>query len=217
MEAFGFYSPFVRFATDGVALRCRHTPTSKRYDDAIKAYTELVKRFDSNHTSPETREVLREARLALSALCVEKEDLASAQEWLEEVLDEFPGDVGASNDLGYLWADANKKLHRAVKMTRLAVDAEPENMAYRDSLGWAYYRLGRFDEAIAQLEKAVELLKQDQSPGNAVIFDHLGDAHIRANQPEKAKQAWRRAVELFNKEEKPKKAKKVESKMQNEE
>ncbi len=186
---------------------------AKRYDDAIKAYTKLVERFDSNHASPETREVLREARLVLSALYVEKEDLASAEEWLEEVLDEFPGDIGASNDLGYLWADGNKHLHRALKMTRLAVDAEPENVAYRDSLGWAYYRLGRFDEAVAELEKAVELLNEDQSPGNAVIFDHLGDAHLEANQPEKAKRAWRRAVELFNEEEKPKKAKKVEGKM----
>jgi len=191
---------------------------AERYDEAIKAYTELVKQFDSDHASPETREVLRETRLILSALYVEKDDFAEAEEWLEQVLDEFPGDVGASNDLGYLWADGNKNLHRAVKMTRLAVDAEPENVAYRDSLGWVYYRLGRFDEAVAELEKTVEQLeKKDDLPGNAVIFDHLGDAYLKAGKSEKAKDAWRRAIELFNEEEEPEKAKQVEGKMKNEE
>jgi hypothetical protein len=48
-------------------------------------------------------------------------------------------DAGADNDLGFLWADANKHLDRALKMIVTAVAAEPENRAYRDSLGWVYY------------------------------------------------------------------------------
>ena len=64
--------------------------------------------------------------------------------------------VGALNDLGYLWVDQNKHLHRSLKMVEIASAAEPDNIAYRDSLGWAYYRLGRFEEAVRELKKAAE-------------------------------------------------------------
>ena len=60
------------------------------------------------------------------------------------MLDEFPDDAGAMNDLGYLWADQDKNLQRARRMIRKAVDAEPDNAAYRDSLGWVLFRLGRY-------------------------------------------------------------------------
>ena len=78
---------------------------AKRYDEAVKAYRELIDEFDADHASAETRDALREARLSLSNLCVIKGDLPQAEEWLEQVLDEFPDDAGAMNDLGYLWAD----------------------------------------------------------------------------------------------------------------
>ena len=104
------------------------------------------------------------------------------------MLDEFPDDAGASNDLGYLWADQGVHLQRALKMIRQAVAAEPDNAAYRDSLGWVYYRLGRYQEAVAELEKAAR-----QGTGGDVL-DHLGDAQLKAGQPDKADDAWRRAA-----------------------
>jgi len=180
-----------------------------RYDAASKAYEELVGQFDKDHDSTETREVLRDARLSLSNLCVIRGDLAAAEEWLEQVLDEFPDDPGASNDLGYLWADENKHLHLAVAMIERAVAAEPENAAYCDSLGWVYYRLGRISQAVIELEKAAA---SDDEP-DGVILDHLGDAYLAAGQAEKAREAWRRAVEAFNKQKEDAKAQAVEKKI----
>ena len=145
---------------------------AKRYDEARKAYEELVREFDADHDSAETRDVLREARLALSNLAVIRGDLPAAEEWLEQVLDEFPDDEGALNDLGYLWADQNKELPRAKRMIEQAVKAEPDNMAYRDSLGWVLFRLGQLPEAVVQLEKAAA----DKKPDGTVL-DHLGDAY----------------------------------------
>ncbi len=180
-----------------------------RHEEAIEAYRRLVAKFDADHSHSETRQVLREARLVLSNLYVVQENLSEAEEWLEQVLDEFPDNVGASNDLGYLWADQGKHLQRALKMIRHAVDAEPENVAYRDSLGWVFYRLQRYADAVAELQKAAAA---DDLP-DPVILDHLGDAHLKAKQPQKAKRAWRRAVKAFKQREEPQKAREVQAKI----
>jgi len=181
---------------------------ARRYEDARKAYAELLDKFDAEHSSLEVREVLREARLILSHICVLKDEFPQAEEWIEQVLDEFPDDRGAMNDLGYLWADQNKHVERALVMTRKAVEAEPENAAYRDSLGWALYRAGRFAEAVCELEKAAAGEVPDP-----VVLEHLGDAYHKLNRPDKAKDAWRRAVEAFRKDREPDKAKRVEAKL----
>ena len=97
------------------------------------------------------------------------------------MLDEFPDDVAALNDLGYIWADQNVRLQRAHRMIRQAVEEDPQNAAYRDSLGWVLYRLGRPEEALVELEKAAA----DGEP-DPVILDHLGDVYHATNQPQKA-------------------------------
>ncbi|HYW78519.1 MAG TPA: tetratricopeptide repeat protein [Thermoguttaceae bacterium] len=192
----------------------------KRNNDAIRVYRDLIKRFDSDTESPATRDILREARLVLSNLYVLQGDLDEAEEWLEQVLDEFPDDIGAANDLGYLWADQGKYLHRALRMIRFAVDAEPDNMAYRDSLGWVYYRLGRYDEAVAELQKAVATVAEESEGGTSeengpdgVILDHLGDAYWAAGRTDDAKDTWRRAVDAFRKNEETEKMRATEEKL----
>jgi tetratricopeptide (TPR) repeat protein len=180
---------------------------AKRYEEAAKVYSQLLEKSGSDQTSAEVRQVIREGRLIQSNLCVLTDKLPQAEEWLEQVLDEFPDDLSALNDLGYLWADANKHLVRAERMIREAVEGEPENAAYRDSLGWVLYRLGRFPEAVAELEKAVA------GEPDPVVLDHLGDAYLAAKQPDKAKGLWQRAVEAFNKQGKPDKAKPVQEKV----
>jgi tetratricopeptide (TPR) repeat protein len=170
---------------------------AKRYDEAEKAYEELLEKYDSQYTDADVRDVLRDARLVLSNICIQREEMLPAEEWLEQVLDEFPEDVGALNDLGYLWVDQNKHLNRSLKMIEIAVEAEPDNIAYRDSLGWAYYRLGRSEEAVRELEKAVA---GDEDP-DGVILDHLGDAYLQAGNKDEALAAWQRAVEDFKRKE----------------
>ena len=180
---------------------------ANRNDEAVKVYEDLIKQYDSDHSSAEIRQLMREARLVLSNLSVLANKIPQAQEWLEQVLDEFPDDVSAMNDLGYLWVERNQHLERAVRMIQKAIDAEPKNPAYRDSLGWALYRLGRYEEAIRELEKAAG---GDPDP---VILDHLGDAYAKAKQPDKAQTAWRRAAEGFQKANEADKAKAVQAKI----
>ena len=165
---------------------------AKRYQAAENEYEQVLRTFDKNHGSSDVRTHLRETRLVLSAICAQQERWNEAEEWLEQVLDEFPEDIGAMNDLGYLWADQGKRLNRALQMIQRAVASEPDNPAYRDSLGWVYFRLGEFPSAIRELEKACATEIPD-----AIILDHLGDAYQAANHPQKAILAWKRAIDGF--------------------
>jgi tetratricopeptide (TPR) repeat protein len=180
---------------------------AKRYEEAVGAYEKLIADFGDNYDSDENREALKEVRLALSNICVLQKKIPEAAERLEEVLDEFPDDAGAMNDLGYLWADENQRLSRSLGMIRKAVEAEPDNAAYRDSLGWVLYRLGRYEEAVVELGKAAE--KQQ----DGLIFDHLGDAYEKFLQSEKALNAWKRGATLCRKEKDEVKAKEIEGKI----
>ncbi|HEY2840119.1 MAG TPA: tetratricopeptide repeat protein [Pirellulales bacterium] len=175
---------------------------AKRTDEAAKAYEDLIARYDSQYQSEDTRGLLRDARLALSNIRVMQKRTAESEELLEQVLDEYPENISALNDLGYLWAEHGKHLDRALTMIQQAVTDSPENAAYRDSLGWAYYMLGRYPEAIEQLQKAIS---KEESP-DGVMLDHLGDAQQKAGQLEAARESWRRAVESFERDKEAEKA-----------
>ncbi len=145
--------------------------------------------------------MLHDARLVLSNIEVLEGQMPAAEEWLEQVLDEYPGDVGALNDLGYLWADENRHLERSLRMVQQAVAAEPKNMAYRDSLGWAFYRLHRYPEAVVELQIAAAVEKPD-----GVVLDHLADALFAKGDRDAAVAAWTKAVAAFDKEDEKQKS-----------
>ena len=106
------------------------------------------------------------------ALCREKlGDLEGAETAVRDVLAREPANPTALNFLGYLLADHNRKLSEAVGLIQQALAIDPNNGAYLDSLGWAYYRLGRLSDARVQLERAI-LLADDP-----VIHEHLGDVY----------------------------------------
>lgn len=95
------------------------------------------------------------------------------------------------NTVGYVYADMGLHLDGAVALIQKALEAEPANPAYLDSLGWAYYRQSRYDEAAVYLKRAAEA-----APDNAVILDHLGDAYLKMNQADAAIESWRSALEF---------------------
>ena len=66
-----------------------------RYDQAQAAYLELIEKLDENHSSPGVRDTMRSSRMVLSTLCIRQDRFDEAVEWLEQVLDEFPEDIGA--------------------------------------------------------------------------------------------------------------------------
>lgn len=167
---------------------------SKQYDEAKATCERTLRRHDEDDQSDDARQLLRQLRIMLSNIAVIQHDLPASEEWLSQVLDEFPDDVGAQNDLGYLWADGGKHLKMAQGMIERAVAAEPDNAAYRDSLGWIYYRLGRYDDAVAELSKAAA---GDEPDG--VMLEHLGDACLAAGQRDAARDAWQKGLAALEK------------------
>ncbi len=181
---------------------------SGKLEEAEQHYNHLLEKLGSMQGNPTAADIARDARLTLSYLCQRSGKPKQAVEWLEQVLDQNPDDVSALNDLGYLWADRNEHLQRAMRMTSQAVAAEPENSAYRDSLGWAYYRLGKFEQAREELEKARELNDKD-----GVIYDHLGDTYLKLGNKEQARKMWQHALDLFEAERHPDQIKRVKQKL----
>ena len=99
------------------ARYCSHAPLvlyhAKRYDEAIADIYEAGQPLRQQIRLGRNPRDAARCAVALSELCGLKNRQAEAEEWNEQVLDEFPDDVSALNDLGYLWADAGKHLERA--------------------------------------------------------------------------------------------------------
>ncbi len=108
-----------------------------------------------------------------------------------ELLNQRPDDHWAMNYLGYMLADAGVQLPRARDLLERAVQLDPENAYYLDSLGWVYFRLGQTDLAERYLLEAAQ-----RSPDQAVIHEHLGDLYQQEGRIEQARDRWRRALEL---------------------
>lgn len=125
-------------------------------------------------------------------ICNERnKDWPAAEADLKTALKLFPDQPHVLNYLGYSWVDRGENLEPAMDMIRKAVSLRPDDGYIVDSLGWAYYRLGRYDDAVSELERAIELKPQDP-----VINDHLGDAYWKVGRKLEATFQWAHARDL---------------------
>jgi tetratricopeptide (TPR) repeat protein len=150
--------------------------------DSLAPRAMLARFYEQQHRNPEAEKIWEEAAARFPerngvafdlAACRERMgDVAGAEVAVRDVLRREPDNPTALNFLGYLWADHARNLDEAVAMIVRALAQDPDNGAFVDSLGWAYYRLGRLGEARAQLERAVRL-----TGGDPVVLEHLGDVY----------------------------------------
>lgn len=118
-------------------------------------------------------------------------DWPGAEQDLREALTLSPDQATVLNYLGYSYVEKKEHLDEALDMIRRAVAASPNEGYITDSLGWAYYRLGRYDDAVTAMEKAVSL-----EPREPLLNDHLGDVYWAAGRKREAEFQWRRALNL---------------------
>jgi tetratricopeptide (TPR) repeat protein len=116
-----------------------------------------------------------------------------AEEQFKKVLASDPEHASALNYLGYMLADQNMKLEEAIGYIKRAVDIDPSNGAYLDSLGWAYFRLGKFEMAEDNLLKASQKINTDPT-----VHDHLGDLYLKTGRLKLAATNWERALIEWN-------------------
>jgi tetratricopeptide (TPR) repeat protein len=110
----------------------------------------------------------------------------------------------AYNYIGYMWIDRDMNLDEAGEMIKKALDAEPDNGAFLDSLGWLHFKKGDYEQALKDLLRAVESLKKE----DPVVFEHLGDTYHKLGKETEALSYWQRSFAL---EDNPKVKEKIEA------
>lgn len=157
----------------------------KQFDAAARVARRAVEKFPEN----------AEAQFRLASSLERAGQSVEAEKVFLALLAERPNDSATQNYLGYMWADKGMHLERARDLLEKAVAREPRNAAYLDSLGWAYFRLGRLDVAEKNLREA-----QRREPGDPTIVEHLGDLEMQRGDIAGAVRNWEKALELQHEE-----------------
>jgi tetratricopeptide (TPR) repeat protein len=125
-------------------------------------------------------------------ICLERDkQWSKAEADMKKALELYPEQPHVLNYLGYSWIDQGIHLDDGMSMIKRSVDQRPDDGYIVDSLGWAYFRLGNYDEAVKNLERAVEL-----KPVDPTINDHLGDVYWKVDRMLEAKFQWSHARDL---------------------
>jgi tetratricopeptide (TPR) repeat protein len=181
-EAGGLLAGLVGAADDGAALAAAQAHQRlERYQDSIP----ILEKLAADHPDQAVTGFL----LGVAYERTGQRDKGVAE--FRRVLELEPDFDAALNYLGYTFAEAGIHLEEALNLATRAVALDPDNGAYVDSLGWAYFRLGRPEQARSYLERAARL-----EPEDATLQEHLGDVYVALGQTERARQAYQRALEL---------------------
>jgi tetratricopeptide (TPR) repeat protein len=141
-------------------------------------------------------------------ICEERaKQWSKAEADMRKALELQPEQPHVLNYLGYSWIDQGINLDEGMKMIKRAVDQRPDDGYIVDSLGWAYYRIGNYEDAVKNLERAIDLKPEDPT-----INDHLGDAYWRIGRTLEAKFQWAHARDL---KPEPEELPKIETKIEN--
>ncbi len=157
----------------------------KQYAEAAVTYSRLIDQIKT----PQKSDWLSFYNRGIAYERSRQWPLAEAD--FKKALELAPDQPAILNYLGYSWIDQGLNLDEGFKMLRRAVDQRPEDGYIVDSLGWAYYKLGRYEEAVKELERAI-----DRKASDPVINDHLGDAYWRVGRKLEAGFQWNHARDL---------------------
>jgi tetratricopeptide (TPR) repeat protein len=159
---------------------------AKRFDAAEQA---IQKALDLS-SNPEDQEY---PLFVAGSIYERQKKYEKAEETFKRVLSVDPLNSSASNYLGYMLADRGIRLEESVKYIQKALELEPDNGAYLDSLGWAYFKMARYDLAEPPLEKAAHKIQNDPT-----IHEHLGNVYLHMGKPALAEEEWERALKEWS-------------------
>ena len=131
---------------------------------------------------------------ALSSLPVVLEELdlfKQSDEVYEDGVKNLPDNALLLNNFAYSLSERDTRLQEALEMSQKAIELEPENAAYLDTIGWIYFKLKNYKNAESYILQSLEL-----RPNSAVVLDHLGDIYYNLNDISQAKMHWKKSIEI---------------------
>jgi tetratricopeptide (TPR) repeat protein len=166
---------------------------AKRFDDAQNALNKATQRFPNEE----------QVYFLQGSLYEKQKKYNDAEKAFRKALELQKDDPAVLNYLGFMLADRGIRLEEAEGMIRKAVQADPTNGAYLDSLGWVYFKQNRLDRAEEYLKKAIIFLNTDSN-----IHDHMGDLYFKTKRYEEARTEWNKSLQLSNEQDEIEKVKK---------
>ncbi len=133
------------------------------------------------------------ADFLLGAIYAREKKYDRAEEVFKNILERDPNNAPVLNYYGYILADRGMRLDEAVALVQRALGQDPTNAAYLDSIGWAYYKQNRLQEAEASLRKAVNRDSRDPN-----ILAHLGDVLAKAGHADLAAAQWEKSLDEWH-------------------
>ena len=174
----------------------------KNYAEAVKCFTtaEVIA------SATEPRRLTAGFYYYFGAAAERQKDFALAEKLFLKSI-EIDSNFGESlNYVGYMWADRNEKLDRALEFIERAVKLEPKNAAFLDSLGWVHFRLNQPKKALEYILRSIEHTEEP----DATLYDHLGDIHRALGQRKEAGEAWQKSLKIESNEEVKRKIEKLQ-------
>jgi tetratricopeptide (TPR) repeat protein len=162
--------------------------------EKAKKYPEEQKVLDEAEAASKSKQEKQGVLFARGAMYERMKNFDAAEAEFRKVLTNDPDNAGALNYLGYMLADRDVRLDEALKMIQRALELEPGNGAYLDSLGWVYFRQNQLQLAEDQLRKALEKIGTDPT-----VHDHLGDVYAKAGKTRDAITQWQTSLKEWEK------------------
>lgn len=162
---------------------------TKQHDEAIKAFERTI--VEAGNSQPDLLDA--DFYFSYGAAAEQAGQRGKAVELFHKSIALNPSQAArAYNYIGYMWAEKGEKLDEAEQLIRRALEMDPGNGAYLDSLGWLYYQQGKYQEALTELLRAAEALPEP----DAVVFDHIGDAAAKLGKKTESVLYWQKALQI---------------------
>lgn len=157
--------------------------SANKFSDAVPVYSQAIKMLGT----PEKKDWPLFYTRAIAE--DRSNNWTAAEDDLQQALKLSPDEPQILNYLGYSWVDKGRNIPEALTMLEKARSLKPYDGYIVDSVGWAYYRLGRYGDAAKTLEDAILLV-----PGDPTINDHYGDALWKVGRKLDARFQWNHAL-----------------------
>jgi Tfp pilus assembly protein PilF len=153
-----------------------------------KRWTEMAKALDESEKLASSNAEKAGVCFMRGAMLERQKQFDASEKQFRKVLELDPKHSDAMNYLGYMLADRNVRLAEAAQLVGKALELQPENGAFLDSMGWVRYRQGKYSEAQGLLERALEHMP------DPTVYDHLGDVYAKLGRTKEAIAEWQASL-----------------------